>query len=273
MGCATPFPLQTDAPAGGDSPRRTPQSSPRLPLAATKARELRVLTAKGRAGENPFFLGLGSLQKISLLQEHVRATHQTLPPVAQVPPGSAGSTEPSFLRGRASSPQLGLPPQGAPMLGKALQGVERLPREHLCPPPSSNLQLPSSPAPVSLPQLPEASTQAQHYPLSLSSPPQASLTPPVSRGVPGVAPSPCTAPVTTPSPRSSLPPQWFIGVGDGNPPSSRVEARGAVPGRHPRSQGPISSLTKAAMQYWRATGNPKLQYLRAARALLTAFPS
>ena len=36
-------------------------------------------------------------------------------------------------------------------------------------------------------------------------------------------------------------------------------------------QGPISSLTKAAMQYWRATGNPKLQYLRAARALLTAL--
>lgn len=36
-------------------------------------------------------------------------------------------------------------------------------------------------------------------------------------------------------------------------------------------QGPISSLTKAAMQYWRATGIPKLQYLRAARALLTAL--
>lgn len=163
------------------------------------------------------------------------------------------------------------------MLGKALHRAEWLPREHLCSPPLSNLQLPSTPrwlpAPVSLPQLPEASTQAQHYPLSLSSHPQASLTPPVSRGVPGVAPSPCTAPVTTPSPRSSLPPQWFIGVGDGSPPSSRVEARGAVPGRHPRSQGPISSLTKAAMQYWRATGNPKLQYLRAARALLTAFPS
>lgn len=266
-----------DAPAGGDNPRKTPQSSPRLPLAATRARELRVLTAKGRAGENPFFLGLGSLQKSSLLQEHVCATHQTLSPVVQVPPGIAGSTESSFLQGRDSSPQLGLPPLGALMLGKALHRAEWLPREHLCSPPLSNLQLPSTPrwlpAPVSLPQLPEASTQAQHYPLSLSSHPQASLTPLVSRGVPGVAPSPCTAPVTTPSPRSSLPPQWFIGVGDGSPPSSRVEARGAVPGRHPRSQGPISSLTKAAMQYWRATGNPKLQYLRAARALLTAFPS
>lgn len=93
---------------------------------------------------------------------------------------------------------------------------------------------------------------------------------PPARGCQGTAPSP----LTTPSPRL-LPPQWFIGVGAQSPPPSRGVEGGEGAPQEPRfpRRGPISSLTKAAMQYWRATGNPKLQYLRAARALLTALHS
>ena len=68
-------------------------------------------------------------------------------------------------------------------------------------------------------------------------------------------------PLTTPGPRYSL---WFIGAGDRFPPTPCST-------EPPGCQGLISSLTKAAMQYWRATGDPPLQYLRAARALLTAL--
>lgn len=90
----------------------------------------------------------------------------------------------------------------------------------------------------------------------------------------GAAPSP--SPFMTPSPRWLLPLQWFIGVGARSPWQCGKHRGGATEGpQEPRllRQGPISSLTKAAMQYWRATGNPKLQYLRAARALLTALHS
>lgn len=90
------------------------------------------------------------------------------------------------------------------------------------------------------------------------------------------AAAPTPSPMTTPSPGWLLPPQWFIGVGARSPQQWGKHRGGATEGpqeSEPRllRQGPISSLTKAAMQYWRATGNPKLQYLRAARALLTAL--
>lgn len=90
----------------------------------------------------------------------------------------------------------------------------------------------------------------------------------------GAAPAP--SPFTTPSPCWLLPPQWFIRVGVKSPQQCGRHHGGATEGpQEPEpwllQQGPISSLTKAAMQYWRATGNPKLQYLRAARALLTAL--
>lgn len=90
--------------------------------------------------------------------------------------------------------------------------------------------------------------------------------------------APTLSPFMTPSPRWLLPPQWFIGVGARSPQECGKHRGGATEGPpepEPRllRQGLISSLTKAAMQYWRATGNPKLQYLRAARALLTALHS
>lgn len=97
--------------------------------------------------------------------------------------------------------------------------------------------------------------------LQLPPPPQNLISHP---GCWGRARSPHTRvliPLMTPGPRYSL---WFIGAGDRFPPHPLQH-------RTPRCQGLISSLTKAAMQYWRATGDPPLQYLRAARALLTAL--
>lgn len=90
----------------------------------------------------------------------------------------------------------------------------------------------------------------------------------------GVQPHPCPSHDTKPSLVAASAVVYWVGA---RSPQQCGKHRGGAMERaqepEPRllRQGPISSLTKAAMQYWRATGNPKLQYLRAARALLTAL--
>lgn len=87
----------------------------------------------------------------------------------------------------------------------------------------------------------------------------------------GAAPSP--SPLTTPSPACCCLRSGLLGWEPGAPAVWEAPwgCQGGTPRARALQQGPISSLTKAAMQYWRATGNLKLQYLRAARALLTAL--
>jgi len=95
---------------------------------------------------------------------------------------------------------------------------------------------------------------------------------PAAQGCRGAAPYPLPINDTKPSFVAASAVVYWCGRRE--PPSSSVGGTGEAPQEpEPRllGQGPISSLTKAAMQYWRATGNPKLQYLRAARALLTAL--
>lgn len=167
------------------------------------------------------------------------------------------------------------------------QGCPRSTPGTMSVPPPQPAEVLVPPQPLQPPSIPhQGAPRHQHWPHAAPGPPLpqspgrahpqllASAPCPLPSWVWGAAPTP--SPLTTPSPGWLLPPQWFIGVGARSPQQWGKHRGGATEGpqeSEPRLlwQGPISSLTKAAMQYWRATGNPKLQYLRAARALLTAL--
>lgn len=62
---------------------------------------------------------------------------------------------------------------------------------------------------------------------------------PTSTGVSGCSPlRPAPSPLTTPSPRSLLPPQWFIGVGDESPRAAAWKAPWGCRGGTPRARAP-----------------------------------
>lgn len=180
-------------------------------------------------------------------------------PPAMADPGTpTGAGEAARVRGKAIRPAAGIPrehprhnyraPSFFPPSGSS---APHSPSYTPSPAAGGRVQVGAStqgpalpPPPNALPPHRRCRGRARHRPPAAALPsarsiPRLGHRVPTSTGVSGCSPlRPAPSPLTTPSPRSLLPPQWFIGVGDESPRAAAWKAPWGCRGGTPRARAP-----------------------------------